>query len=100
MPLNTTRFDVLDYLKTPEDRLAFIEAAFEDGEATIIARTMSSVAQSIGMNVVAKKAGMTLDTFVEVLSEGDPPLSMLLAVLKALDLQLLVKRIDQQSLNG
>ncbi|MDX8526891.1 putative addiction module antidote protein [Mesorhizobium sp. MSK_1335] len=96
MPLNTTRFDVLDYLKTPEDRLAFIEAAFEDGEAMIIARTISSVAQSIGMNVVAKKAGMTLGTFIEALSEGDPPLSMLLAVLKALDLQLLVKRIDQQ----
>ncbi|WP_292078079.1 hypothetical protein [Mesorhizobium sp.] len=57
MPLNTTRFDVLDYLKTPEDRSAFIEAAFEDGEAMIIARTMSSGAQSIGMNVVAKKAG-------------------------------------------
>ena len=27
MPLETTRFDILDHLKTPEDRVAYIEAA-------------------------------------------------------------------------
>ncbi|MDX8460803.1 addiction module antidote protein [Mesorhizobium humile] len=92
MPLETTRFDILDYLKTPEDRLAFIETAFEDGESVGVAHTLSSVARSIGMNAVARKAGMTPEALDEALSDSDPPLSTLLAVLKALGLQLYVKQ--------
>ena len=96
MPLETTRFDVLDYLKTPEERLAYVEAAFEDGESMIITHTLSSVARSIGMNAVAKEAGMTTAALYKALSESDPPLSTLMAVIKALGLQLYVKPIDQQ----
>jgi len=90
MPLETTRFDVLDYLKTPEERLAYVEAAFEDGESMIITHTLSSVARSIGMNAVAKEAGMTTAALYKALSESDPPLSTLMAVIKALGLQLYV----------
>ncbi|MDX8439904.1 addiction module antidote protein [Mesorhizobium australafricanum] len=96
MPLETTRFDVLDYLKTPEERLAYIEAAFEDGEPMIIAHTLSSVALSIGINVVAQEAGMTSEALLEALSEVDPPLSTLLAILRALGMQLNVKPMDLQ----
>lgn len=92
MPLATTRFDVLEYLQTPEDRLAFIETAFEDGEPVVIAHTLSSVVRSIGMNAVAKRAGMTTEALGEVLSDSDPSLGALLSVLKALGLRLYLKQ--------
>ncbi|WFP61917.1 addiction module antidote protein [Mesorhizobium sp. WSM4904] len=96
MPLETTRFDILDYLKTPEERLAYVEAAFEDGEPMIITHTLSSVARSIGLNIVAREAGMTPQALLKALGEIDPPLSTLLAVLRALGLQLSAKPIDQR----
>ncbi|MNT88256.1 hypothetical protein D3C72_2287900 [compost metagenome] len=36
MPLETTKFDIHDVLKTPEDRAVYIEAALEDGDVSLI----------------------------------------------------------------
>lgn len=92
MALETTRFDVLDHLKTPEDRLAYIEAAFEDGNPTLIANALGDVARSVGMTAVAKDAGVTREALYKALSEkGDPKLSTLLGVMKALGIHLTVE---------
>lgn len=92
MALETTRFDALDYLKTPEERLAYIEAAFEDGDPSLIAHALGDVARSVGMTAVAKEAGVTREALYKALSEkGDPKLSTLLGVTKALGLHLTVE---------
>jgi probable addiction module antidote protein len=92
MPLETTRFDILDHLKTPEDRSAYIEAAFEDGDPALIAHAFGDVARSIGMTSVAREAGVTREALYKALSEkGDPKLSTLLGVARALGLQLTTK---------
>ncbi|PRD42126.1 putative addiction module antidote protein [Phyllobacterium phragmitis] len=89
MPLETTRFDVLDHLKTPEERAAYLEAAFEDGDASLIANALGDVARSVGMTAVAKEAGVTREALYKALSEkGDPRLSTLLGVVKALGIHL------------
>ena len=99
MPLETTRFDILDHLKTPEDRLAYIEAAFEDGDPALITHALGDVARSIGMTAVAKEAGVTREALYKALSEkGDPRLSTLLGVTKALGLQLYAKPSNPDSL--
>ncbi len=101
MPLETARFDILDHLKTPEDRLAYIEAAFEDGDPALITHALGDVARSIGMTAVAKEAGVTREALYKALSEkGDPRLSTLLGVTKALGLQLDVKPISPGSLGA
>ncbi|TWB12168.1 putative addiction module antidote protein [Rhizobium sp. ERR 1071] len=69
MVLETTRFDVLDYLKTPEERFAYIEAAFEDGDPSLIAHALGDVARSIGMSAVAKEAGVTQEALYKAPSE-------------------------------
>lgn len=92
MPLETTRFDILDQLKTPEDRMAYIEAAFEDGDPSLIAHALGDVARSVGMTKVAKEAGVTREALYKALSEnGDPKLTTLLGVAKALGVRLAVK---------
>ncbi|GES46107.1 transcriptional regulator [Rhizobium dioscoreae] len=91
MVLETTRFDVLDYLKTPEERFAYIEAAFEDGDPSLIAHALGDVARSIGMSAVAKEAGVTQEALYKALSEhGDPKLSTLIGAARALGVKLSV----------
>lgn len=92
MSLETTRFDILDHLKTPEERLAYIEAAFDDGDTAFIASALGDVARSMGMTAVAKEAGVTREALYKALSEkGDPKLSTLLGVMKALGIHLTVE---------
>lgn len=92
MPLKTTRFDVLDYLNSPEERIAYLEAAFEDGDTKVIAAALGDIARSMGMAHVAKEAGITREALYKSLSEkGDPKLSTLLGVMKALGLHLTVQ---------
>ena len=98
MALETTRFDVLDHLKTPEDRVAYLEAAFEDGDPSLIAHALGDVARSIGMTAIAKEAGITREALYRSLSEnGDPKLSTLLGVTKALGLHLSVATTEKHA---
>lgn len=88
MPLETTRFDVLDHLKTPDDRMLYLEAAFEDGDPALIAHALGDVARAVGMTSVAREAGVTREALYKSLNEaGDPRLSTFLGVIKALGLK-------------
>jgi probable addiction module antidote protein len=88
MPLETTRFDVLDHLKTADDRMLYLEAAFEDGDPALIAHALGDVARAAGMTSVAREAGVTREALYKSLSEtGDPRLSTFLGVIKALGLK-------------
>jgi probable addiction module antidote protein len=92
MPLETTRFDIQDYLQTPTDRAAYLEAAFEDGDPALIAAALGDVARAIGMSAVAAEAGVTREGLYKALSDkGDPRLSTLLGVTKALGLHLSIR---------
>ncbi|MBX8802653.1 putative addiction module antidote protein [Ochrobactrum sp. MR28] len=72
--------------------MAYIEAAFEDGNPTLIANALGDVARSVGMTAVAKDAGVTREALYKALSEkGDPKLSTLLGVMKALGIHLTVE---------
>lgn len=89
MALETTRFEIQDFLNTPEDRAAYIEAALEDGDVALIAHALGDVARAVGMSEVAREAGVTREGLYKALSEkGDPRLSTLLGVMRALGLQL------------
>ena len=89
MALETTTFDIQDFLKTPEDRVAYIEAALEDGDVSFITHALGDVARAVGMSDVAKEAGITREGLYKALSDkGDPRLSTLLGVMRALGLQL------------
>jgi len=46
MSAETTKFDVLDHLKTPEDRAAYVEAARETGDEKLIEQALVDVARA------------------------------------------------------
>ena len=91
MVLKTGPYDSADYLKTPEDIAAYLEAAFEDGDAALITHALGVVARSEGMTEVAKQAGLTRASLYKALSaDGHPEFATVLKVVQALGLKMTV----------
>jgi probable addiction module antidote protein len=88
----THPWDVVDYLKTEEDVIAYLEAAFEDGDPALIVAALGDVARARGMSRVAGEAGLGRESLYKALSPtGNPEFATVLKVLNALGLQLHVQ---------
>ena len=89
--LKTAPYDSADYLKTPEDVAAYLEAAFEDGDAALITHALGVVARAEGMTEVAKQAGLTRASLYKALSaDGRPEFATVLKVVQALGLKMTI----------
>lgn len=89
MTVETLPFDASEFLESPEAQAELIADAFESGDAAYIAHALGIVAKARGMTSIAKDAGVTREALYKALSEtGDPKLSTLLGVVKALGLRL------------
>lgn len=96
MTSKTTKWDIQDYLKSPEDRAAYLEAAFEEADPAFITHALNDVARAIGMTDVAKAAGITREGLYKALGEkGDPKLSTLLGVARALGVKFTVSPVHE-----
>ncbi len=54
----TRPWDAADYLEDFDDVVAYLEAAFEDGDPNLIAAALEDVARSRGMTDFLAKAGL------------------------------------------
>ena len=89
MSLKTTLWDPSEHLGNPESIAAYLEAAFEDGDPALIATALGDIARAVGMTHLAIQAGVTREALYKALSpSGDPRLSTLLGVTKALGIKL------------
>ena len=89
MPLKTKVWDPSEFLDSPESIAAYLEAAFEDGDPSLIAAALGDIARALGMTQMATQAGVTREALYKALSPtGDPRLSTFLGVMKALGLKL------------
>ena len=89
MAIETTPFDAAEHLKTGESQLELLADAFASGNASYVAVALGVIARAKGMTEVSKEAGVTREALYKALSaEGDPKLSTLLGVLRALDIEL------------
>jgi probable addiction module antidote protein len=96
MPRKTTVFDPSKYLDDAESQAELLADAFESGHAAYIADALGIVARARGMTSIAKEAGVTREALYKALSEdGDPRLSTLLGVLRALGVQLSAKPANE-----
>lgn len=91
MTVETSLWDPTEILSSDEAIEAYLEAAFEDGDPKLVAMALGNIAKAKGMTHVAKAAGITREALYKALSEkGDPKLSTLLGVMKALGLRFTV----------
>lgn len=89
MAVETSKWDSADFLNDEESIAAYLEAAFEDGDPQVITHALGAVARARGMTQVARQAGVTREALYKALSDkGDPKLSTVLGVVKALGFSL------------
>ena len=91
MNTNTSAYDVSDYLRTPEEMAAYLEACIEeaDGDAAFIAKALGDIARAQGMTQVARDAGLSRESLYKALSgERSPSFNTILKVVSALGLKL------------
>jgi probable addiction module antidote protein len=87
--VTTTRWDPAQHLETAEDMAAYLEAALEEGDATLIAAALGDIARAKGMTGIARKTGLGRESLYKALSAtGNPELATILKVVGALGLQL------------
>lgn len=87
----TTRFDISEHLRTPEEMAAYLEACFEEanGDAAFIAKALGDIARAKGMTQVARDAGLSRESLYKALSgDRSPGFDTILKVMKALDLKI------------
>ena len=87
----TTRYDVAEHLRTPEEMAAYLEACLmeADGDAGFVARALGDIARARGMALVARDAGLSREVLYRALSgEGTPSFDTVLKVVGALGLKL------------
>lgn len=87
----TSKFDVAEHLRTPEEMAAYLEAALEeaDGDARFVAKALGDIARAKGMTQVARDAGVSRESLYKALSgERNPEFATVLKVVKALGLTL------------
>jgi probable addiction module antidote protein len=91
--IKTTRWDAAEHMQTEEDCRLFLEACFDEAgdDAAFIAKAFGTVARARGMMQLARETGLSREALYRALSEdGNPTLSTLLKVGKALGVRLTV----------
>ncbi|KAF0111554.1 MAG: hypothetical protein FD163_1924 [Hyphomonadaceae bacterium] len=82
-------FDVADYLDSAEMIAAYLDAIFQDGNEEEIRSALNDVARSKGITDLARTTGLSREAIYKALGEdGNPTLSTLMAILKALGLKI------------
>ena len=82
--METTKFDIADYLDNNEMITAYLNTVLEEGSETEIITAIGHVAKAIGMTKIAQETGMSRPSLYKALSEGSKPqFSTIMKVLKA-----------------
>jgi probable addiction module antidote protein len=87
----TTRYDVAEHLRTPEEMAAYLEACLEeaDGNAAFVAKALGDIARAKGMTQVARDSGLSRESLYKALSgERTPSFDTILKVVGALGIRL------------
>lgn len=89
--IKTTKYDVAEYLRTPEEMAAYLEACIEEanGDAAFVAKALGNIARAKGMTEIARETGLSRESLYKALSgERSPSLDTVLKVIQALGLKI------------
>jgi probable addiction module antidote protein len=86
-----SRFDAAEFLKTPEEMAAYLDACFEEdaGDGVLIRAALNDIARAKGMTQIARDAGLGRESLYKALgSTGNPEFATIMKVMRALGLRL------------
>ncbi|MDA8125290.1 MAG: putative addiction module antidote protein [Deltaproteobacteria bacterium] len=87
----TTKYDVSEHLRTPQEMAAYLEMCLEEanGDAAFIAKALGDIAKAKGMSQVARDSGFSRKSLYKALSgERSPGFDTILKVIGALGIKL------------
>lgn len=85
----TRPWDIVESLDSDERIAAYLEAALEEGDATLVAAALGDIARARGMAEIARQTGLGRESLYKALSpDGNPEFSTVLKVVRALGLRL------------
>lgn len=82
-------YDAAEFLDTDEDIVAYLNAALEDGDPSLLSAALGDVARARGMTQLARETGITRDGLYKALSpSGNPSFATVQKVVRALGYKL------------
>ncbi|MGN0060676.1 MAG: addiction module antidote protein [Coriobacteriales bacterium] len=82
-------YDAAEFLETDEDIVAYLNAALDDGDPSLVSAALGDIARARGMTQLAKETGITRDGLYKALSPaGNPSFATVQKVVKALGYKL------------
>ena len=95
MPVETLPFDAAEFLTDAKSQAELLADTFESGHAGYITNALGIVARARGMSTVSRDTEVSRMGLYKALSKGgNPQLTTLLAIVKALGFQLSIKMLD------
>ncbi len=91
------KFDAADYIRTEEDARGLLSAATDEdrGDGVVIRAALKHIARTRNMSALARDTGLNPGNLYEALSEdGNPILTTLLRVTRALGLRLRLEPVE------
>jgi len=84
-------FDAADYLRTPTDIAAYLEATLEESgdDPAVIARALGTIARAGNLSALARETGMSREGLYKALTaDGNPSFATISKVARALGLRI------------
>ena len=103
MPEGYRRFDAADYVRSEDDAQELLRAAVDEdpGDGIVIRAALRHVAQTRNMSALARATGLNRGNLYEALSDdGNPTLTTLLRVTRALGLRLRLEPVESSGEGG
>jgi probable addiction module antidote protein len=83
--METSKFDVADYLDSNEMIAEYLNAVLAEGNESDVVAAIGHVAKSIGMTKIAQETGLSRPSLYKALSDGSKPqFETIIKVLRAI----------------
>ena len=93
--METSRFDIADYLDSKEMIAEYLNTVMQDGDNADILNAIGHIAKAIGMTKISEETGLSRPSLYKALSEGaKPQFATIMKVLKAIGGQIQVSPIS------
>jgi len=93
--MESTRFDIADYLDSKEMIAEYLNTVLEDGDHADMIIAIGHIAKAIGMTKISEETGLSRPSLYKALSDGaKPQFGTIMKVLKAVGGQIRVNPIS------
>jgi probable addiction module antidote protein len=95
--METTKFDVADYLDSNEMIVAYLNTVLAKGNDADVIVAIGNIAKSIGMTKIANETGLSRPSLYKALSDGSKPqFETVMKVLRAIGGQIQINPSSEE----